>query len=72
MFRRKKKEPPIITINTAVDLDAAREDLLKADKQRSEAVVENHRARWTSEGLRKVREQNHFAPAIRASMLGEI
>lgn len=70
MFRRKKPPEPVET--ATADIGAAKRDLLKADEQQTTAKVENHRARWASESLRKVREENHFAPAIRRSMLGEI
>lgn len=69
MFRRwkEKREPE----TAEVRLSDAREDLQKASKFRAEARISSQRAAWTAADLKKVRERNNIAPAIKLSMMGE-
>lgn len=69
MFRkwRGKREPE----TAVVRLNEAREDLQKASQFQAEARIGSQRAAWTAADLRKVRERNNIAPAIKLSMMGE-
>lgn len=64
---KKKREPE----TAEVRLHEAREDLQKASQFQAEARIGSQRAAWTAADLRKVRERNNIAPAIKLSMMGE-
>lgn len=70
MFLRWKGRKELPT-TAEVKIVEARKDLEKASQMQSEARIGSHRAAWTAADLRKVRERNNIAPAIRLSMTGE-
>lgn len=70
MFRKWKGRNELPT-TAEVRIVDARKDLEKAGQLQSEARIGSHRAAWTAADLRKVRERNNIAPAIKFSMTGE-
>lgn len=71
MFRKWKGRNELPT-TAEVRIVEARKDLEKASQFQAEARIGSHRAGWAAADLRKVRERNNIAPAIRLSMIGEV